>query len=414
MKLENEGAAPSVNVSGGKKNILKYLGPAFITSALVLGPGSLTLSSKIGAIYGTDLVWAIFAAVIFMMCYTEMSTRIGLAANQSFIHVMLNKWGKFASVLIGVGAFLVTASFQAGNSIGTGIAMKALTGVHSTVWIILMSILAIALLFAKQFYAILEKLMLGLVLVMLGAFLITFIAVKPSFSDIFSGFIPTMASGSTGLVIALFATSFSIVGAVYQSYLVQEKGWTIKDAKSSTRESFLGIFILGFISFLIMVVASAVLKPQGLVVNDVSEMGASLEPLFGSWATIVFMIGLLGASYSSLIGNATIGGSMLADGFGFGSKLSNIKVKFAIVGVILFGSIVAIIFGSAPVNLIVFAQAVTIFIVPFIAISILVVANDEKIMGSLKNRLTSNLFGILGLLVLLYLAWNNVKNIFLS
>ncbi|MBS4190184.1 Nramp family divalent metal transporter [Bacillus sp. FJAT-49705] len=414
MKLENEGGSPEIAAEKRKGSILKYSGPAFITAALMLGPGSVTLSSKIGAIYGSDLVWAIFAAIIFMMCYTEMSTRIGLAANQSFIKVMLDKWGKAASVLIGVGAFLVTASFQAGNSIGTGIALNTLTGIHSTVWIVIMSVLAIALLFTKQFYAILEKLMLGLVLVMLGAFLVTFIAVKPSFSDIISGFVPVIPSGSIGLVIALFATSFSIVGAVYQSYLVQEKGWTIKDAKSGARESYLGIFILGFISFLIMMVAATVLKPQGLVVNNASEMGASLEPLFGSWAMVVFMIGLLGASYSSLIGNATIGGSMLADGLGFGSKLSNMKVKFAIVGVILFGSIVAIIFGSAPVNLIVFAQAVTIFIVPFIAICILVVANDEKIMGSLKNKLTSNLFGILGLLVLLFLAFNNFKNIFLS
>lgn len=31
-----------------KKGFLKYLGPALITSALVVGPGSLTLPSKMG------------------------------------------------------------------------------------------------------------------------------------------------------------------------------------------------------------------------------------------------------------------------------------------------------------------------------------------------------------------------------
>ena len=148
--------------------------------------------------------------------------------------------------------------------------------------------------------------------------------------------------------------------------------------------------------------------------NDAREMGQSLEPIFGSWAMVVFMIGLLGASYSSLIGNATIGGSMLADGFGFGRSLSSMKVKLSIMAVILFGSTIALIFGSAPINLIIFAQAITIFVVPFIAICILVVANDSKIMGSLKNKFTSNALGIIGLLVLLYLAFNNFKNIFLS
>lgn len=395
-----------------KKNIFNYLGPALITSALVLGPGSVTLSSKIGAIYGTQLVWSIILAIILMMVYTEMSTRIGLAADHSFIQTIKKKWGLLAGVLIGVGAFLVTASFQAGNAIGTGIAISTVTNMDPTIWIVIFTLISIGLLFAKQFYQILEKMMLVLVVIMLLAFLITVIVVQPSLVDIFKGFIPVLPEGSMGLIIALFATSFSIVGAVYQSYLVKEKGWKITDAASGRKESFLGIFLLGFISFLIMITAATILKPQGLIVNDASEMGLALEPLFGSWSTFVFMLGLFGASFSSLMGNATIGGSLLADGLGLGSSLSNLKVKLLIILVMLFGSIIGIVFGSAPLNLIVFAQAITIFVVPFIATAILVIANDKNIMGELKNKLLSNVLGIIGLIVLIYLAFNNIKNIF--
>ncbi|SEM86872.1 Mn2+ and Fe2+ transporters of the NRAMP family [Paenisporosarcina quisquiliarum] len=397
-----------------RKNIFNYLGPALITSALVLGPGSVTLSSKIGAIYGTQLVWTIILAIILMMVFTEMSTRIGLAADHSFIQTIKKKWGLLAGVLIGVGAFLVTASFQAGNAIGTGIAISTVTNMDPTIWIIIFTLISIGLLFAKQFYQILEKMMLVLVVIMLLAFLITVIVVQPSLVDIFKGFIPVLPEGSMGLIIALFATSFSIVGAVYQSYLVKEKGWKITDAASGRKESFLGIFLLGFISFLIMITAATILKPQGLIVNDASEMGLALEPLFGNWSTIVFMLGLFGASFSSLMGNATIGGSLLADGLGIGSNLSNMKVKLLIILVMLFGSIIGIVFGSAPLNLIVFAQAITIFVVPFIAIAILVIANDKNIMGELKNKLLSNVLGIIGLIVLIYLAFNNIKNIFFS
>ncbi|WP_427138271.1 Nramp family divalent metal transporter [Psychrobacillus psychrodurans] len=397
-----------------RKNIFNYLGPALITSALVLGPGSVTLSSKIGAIYGTQLVWTIILAIILMMVFTEMSTRIGLAADHSFIQTIKKKWGLLAGVLIGVGAFLVTASFQAGNAIGTGIAISTVTNMDPTIWIIIFTLISIGLLFAKQFYQILEKMMLVLVVIMLLAFLITVIVVQPSLVDIFKGFLPVLPEGSMGLIIALFATSFSIVGAVYQSYLVKEKGWKITDAASGRKESFLGIFLLGFISFLIMITAATILKPQGLIVNDASEMGLALEPLFGNWSTIVFMLGLFGASFSSLMGNATIGGSLLADGLGIGSNLSNMKVKLLIILVMLFGSIIGIVFGSAPLNLIVFAQAITIFVVPFIAIAILVVANDKNIMGELKNKLLSNVLGVIGLIVLIYLAFNNIKNIFFS
>lgn len=397
-----------------KKNFFSLLGPAFITSALVLGPGSLTLSSKIGAIYGMQLVWVLAVVVFFMMIYTEMSTRIGLATKESFIQVMKNKWGKSASLLIGLGAFLVTASFQAGNALGSGLAISTITGFSSTFWIAAITLLGMALLFAKNFYKILEKLMLGLVLIMLVSFVITLILTKPSITEIFAGFVPIIPDGSIPLIIALTATSFSIVGAAYQSYLVQEKGWTLQQNSSSIKETYWGIFILGFISMMIMICAAAILKPQSIVVNSVSEMGLALEPLYGNWATILFMVGLFGASFSSQMGNATIGGSMLADGLGLGSKLSSKAVKGLILLVMAFGSLIGIIFGAAPINMIIFAQAITIVIVPFIAIALLVVANDEKIMGSLKNTLWKNIFGIAGLIVLILLAVNNIINIFLK
>ncbi|MFB4167202.1 Nramp family divalent metal transporter [Virgibacillus sp. JSM 102003] len=403
----------SGNKGGGKKNIFKFLGPALITSALVLGPGSLTLSSTIGSLFGNQLVWILIVTVIFMMIYTEMSTRIGIASKISFIQVINQKWGKWGALLIGIGAFLVTASFQAGNSIGIGVAASAIVGGAPAFWVAAFTVAGALLLFSKDFYNILEKLMIGLVALMLVSFLVTVFLAKPSIGSIAGGLVPSIPSGSLGLIIGLTATCFSIVGASYQSYLVQEKGWTREIVKDGMKESYLGIFLLGFISLLVMIAAAAVLKPAGIQINSVADMGLALEPLYGTWATTIFMFGLFGAAFSSLMGNATIGGAMISDSIGIGSKLKDKKVKLAIIAVMLFGSIIAIIFGGAPLNLIIFAQAITIVAVPFIAIALLVVANDEEIMGDLKNTLFKNIIAIAGLIVLLLLAFNNVKNIFL-
>ncbi|MDN4524922.1 Nramp family divalent metal transporter [Fictibacillus fluitans] len=412
MSTEASEAVVSVNEKKRKKSFLSHLGPAFITSALVIGPGSLTLNSKIGALYGTQLIWVLAAAVIFMMIFTEMSTRIGLASTSSFFEIVRRKWGKPASLLISIGAFLVTASFQAGNSLGSGLAVASITGLSVNFWMIAVTLVGIAFLFSKQFYNLLEKLMLGLVLLMLVSFAMTVILTRPSLKDIAAGFIPVLPDGSLPLIIGLTATSFSIVGACYQSYLVQEKNWKIDQLKTGRRESYLGIFILGFLSLMMMVSAAAVLKPKGLVVNSVAEMGTALEPLYGNGATFIFMLGLFGASFSSLIGNATIGGSILADGLGFGSKLMSKPVRLLIVLVMVFGTVVGIMFGAAPVSLIIFAQAITIVIVPFIAIAILTIANDKKLMGPLRNSIRHNLLGVAGLIVLILLAINNVIALF--
>ncbi|MGG1663164.1 Nramp family divalent metal transporter [Brevibacillus sp. NRS-1366] len=393
---------------------VKSLGPAIITAALVVGPGSVTLTSKIGAMYGYSLLWVVVISVLFMMCFTEMSARIGMATNQSLLTTIRVKWGRAASIIMGLGCFLVTSTFQGANVIGAGVAISSLTGGSPKLWGSLFTLLGIAILFYRNFYKILEKLMLVLVGIMLFSFLCTVIVIRPSFSGIISGLVPQVPDGSAILIIGLVATTFTVVGALYQSYLVQEKGWTAIHAKEGSRESYTGIILLGIISALIMISAAAVLKPQGIQVNAATDMGKALEPLFGSWAMIVFMIGLWGAAFSSLTGNAAIGGVMLADAFGFGSQLSNNLVRYFIMAVMVLGGVIALVFGKIPVQLIMITQPITIVVVPLIGLALFLLANDKKIMGDLKNTPVKNGITILALLFLVVLAVKTVNDLFFS
>src|SRR5690606_8713358 len=134
------------------------------------------------------------------------------------------KWGRKFATVVGIGIFLVCTSFQAGNSVGVGIAIGELTNTNNNIWIILFNSVGIALLFFRNFYKILEKVMLFLIGMMLLAFLITLFEVSPNLSKVITGFIiPRIPAGSMGLIIAFIASCYSIVGAFYTSYLVQER-----------------------------------------------------------------------------------------------------------------------------------------------------------------------------------------------
>ena len=390
----------------------KSLGPGVITAALVFGPGSLTITSRLGAVYGFELLWVIVVAVVLMITFTGMGARIGLASTDSLIELFRKKWGNLAAWVAGLGIFFVTASFQAGNTVGAGLALSESLGSSNAVWIVLISLLAISLLFFKSFYLILEKVMIVMVAIMVLSFLFTLVLAPPSLADVYSGLSPTIPTGSFILVIALVASSFSIAGAFYQSYLVQEKGWKKSQKEDALRESFTGIVILGLISSLILLSAATILYPQGITVASAADMGMALEPVYGRFSFMVFMIGLFGASFSSLLGNATIGGTLLADALSLGRDLNSIPVKLLITLIVLIGAAVALIFGRLPLELIVFAQGITIFAVPFIGLGIFLIGSDEKIMGSLTNKVWSLVFGLVGLLVLLTLAISNAYVLF--
>lgn len=398
-------------------NWIHTIGPGLIVGALVFGPSKLTITSKIGANFGYNLLWIIILAIFFMAIYTIIAERIGLANDESLLTVIGRKWGRKFATIVGTGIFLVCTSFQTGNSVGVGIAIGELTNTNNNIWIIFFNAIGIALLFFRNFYKILEKVMIFLIGMMLLAFLFTLFEVKPNMSNVVSGFlIPRIPTGSMGLIIAFMASCFSIVGAFYTSCLVQERKRinVNSDEKISRNSSLTGIIVLGILSAILMICAAAILQPLGVEVKTATDMSLALRPAFGEAASAVFLIGLFAAGFSSVVGNATIGGTLMSDALGFGSSINSNKTKLLIAIVMIVGAVIALLFGNAPLELIVFAQSITIFIVPIIGVAMFVIANDKKVMKEDRIGYFLKASGFLGLCIIIVLAIFNFIDIFLK
>ena len=398
--------------------ILSVLGPGVVTAALVFGPSKMTITSKMGADFSFDLLWVVVVAIFFMLIFTNMSARIGASNRETLLTLIRRRMGKWSSLFIGIGIFLVATSFQAGNSTGVGIALGEATGTGAGLWVILFNLMGIGLLFFRSFYRVLEKVMLVLVILMLACFLTTLLLIDIPMDAVLGGLRPTLPTGSIGLVVAFIASCFSLVGAFYQSYLVQEKRKTLGTDERELDRPFLsstvGILILGLMSAVVLICAGAVLHPAGIQVNSASEMGLALAPLFGDMASHLFLVGLFAASFSSLVGNAVLGGSLLGDALGLKSGLRNNKVKVLIALVMLFGAIISVVFNHLPLELIVLAQSVTIFLVPFIGFSIWWMAGKSDIMGEQVNTPFQRVAGAAGLLLIVLLAVVNFDVLFLT
>lgn len=387
------------------------LGPAFITAALVFGPGSIATASSMGADFAYALVWVPVIATILMLCFVDLCVRIGLSTDSGPIGTISQRFTRVAGVLVGLGAFAVTASFQAGNSAGTGAAMSVLFGGDSTLFGILFTVLALGFVWLPSFYRHLERVMVVIIVVLVVIFVITMVVSAPDVGAVLRSLVPSIPAGSDALVVSAAATTFSVVGALYQIQLVREKGWTASDYRTARKDAITGTVILGGLSFAIMVAAAAVLHPQGVSVNSPADMATILEPTIGSWASVLFALGLWAAAFSSLIGNSTIGGGMLAGALNIeAGGLSSNKVKACISAVIVLGGVVATVFGGLPVQLIITAQAVTIFVVPLIGV-LLVWLGRVPERGSLKLPVAQFALAIVGVLFLALLAVNYLRNL---
>lgn len=396
------------------KIIMSFMGPGFIIASLVLGPGSLTVSSKIGASYGYSFLWIIVLAVIPMITYTSIAARYGVLHKDTLLFTISKTYGKWFSIIIGTSVFIATTSFQFGNNLGIGIAISSITETPEFIWPIVFTSTAVLLIFwTKNLYKALEKIMIAMVLIMILSFFINIIIVKPNIVAVAKGFIPaSTVFNHTGELIALTGTTFALVGALFQSYLVQDKGWNIKNLKQSLHDTKIGIVILGFISALIIITSATALHPKGIEVNSAADMALQLEALFGNSAKYIFSIGLAAAAFSSLVVNAIIGGSLLSDSLGLGKSMNDKFPKIFTLVILLIGMVIAIFFKGNIIYAIILAQGATLLGVPFIALALFLIANNKKIMGEYVNNKRQNIIAVFGFGLVSLMVFFLIKQLF--
>ncbi|MBN71550.1 MAG: hypothetical protein CME32_19985 [Gimesia sp.] len=403
------------------KRILGSLGPAIITASVVLGPGSILSASKIGHTYAYQMNWVLVIAVIMMIAMTALSARLGIQLDGTICDELAKRAGRPVAAATGIILFLIAACFQFSNNLGVLAAVEPFMGSSNAdiLIIIAMNIFIILALYGfKHLYAMIENLMKLLVGIMIIAFAINLLMAKPDWGAAIAGFIPSLPEFDTSKVkfsevmtpvVALYATTFSVAGAFYQSYLVRQKGWTRYNLKQGLIDSTVGICVLGLITMMVLITAAKVLyqNPDVKTLGSVADVAKSLEPGFGTFGVIIFSLGIFAGAFSSFLVNAMIGGSVLSDGLGKGGYIDEKWPKLCTVGALMMGMVVAIYtktMGQSPVGLIIFAQSLTVLGIPMLAIAMLWLATRSDMTGENAIPFWMKFLGFIGLITSLLLA----------
>jgi Mn2+/Fe2+ NRAMP family transporter len=414
---------------------------------VVFGPGSLLISSNVGATYGYELLWLLLLTGVLMGMYMTMAARIGVVGGATPCTLVAGRLGRPAAAVIGITLCLICSSFQFSNNLAVAAAVDALgvarlfgdpqrmteqaRGFINSGVLLLFNALIIILVFTlKQVYRALERIMKVMVAVILISFLANLFIVRPDLFEVLKRLVPHLPEGiSIGLpsrvdsgvadpmllIASLLGTTFSVAAALYQGNLVREKGWTVKDYDRGIGDSIAGVAVLTGVSAIIMMTSGTVLIGQPA--NDISVLASQLRPLLHTATHVLFCVGLLAVATNPFVINAMIGGSILADGIGKPAGLSNRWSRIFTVVVLLVGMAVAMIVLHTPVkkvDAIIFGQALTVVGNPLMAVTILWLANRKDIMGDRRNKLIHNIFGGIGLLVVLFMAVRVLRLIVLN
>ena len=111
--------------SGTPRSWYNALGPGLITACVVIGPGSILTSSKVGASQGYGMAWVVLVAVAFMMTFLTLGAKLGVVTRESSCQIIADRLGRWLALLIGISVFFISASFQFGNNLGVYSAFTA-------------------------------------------------------------------------------------------------------------------------------------------------------------------------------------------------------------------------------------------------------------------------------------------------
>ena len=389
---------------------VRQIGPALVLATVVIGPGSLTLHTRAGSVYGYALLWVPVVATVLMAVFTWISARIGLVTGKTLFQVTREKYGARVAQIGGVFGYLAVLAFQAGNSAAVGFAMNAFFGGDPRLWATVLFFPALGLIFLPNLYGKLELLVKVIVGLMLLSFAGTLAIVGVDAGGMLAGLAPSFPDQpSIFLMLGMTATTFSIAAAVYQSYLMREKKWGVERLGSASIDTIAGIGILGLISIVILLTSAGAIYGSAVAVDSAEGMAQQLEPLIGPAAFYLFILGFFFASFSSLVVNPLIGATLLTDALDRDSSMDGRPVKLWTGVAMAAGLLVILLFKGTPVELIRTAQAFAVVAFPLLGFLVLAISRDKKLMGGHVPGPWVSGIALMGYLIILGIVINYLR-----
>lgn len=305
----------------GLRRLAKLLGPGIIAVLSWLGAGDLITSSVAGANYGYAMMWVLAVSLLLRFLIVNIIARFQLCNNRgmSILEGYAQLHPAFAWFMLGY-ALIMGHLTNAYMLKGAGEALATLLHLDQPLLCSAAVVIAVWLLVGRNFYALIEGVMKVLLAVMTLAFITLAVMSGPDLGGILRGTIGFSIPPDEGVHGALLV-AVSVIGAVAGSianfvhpYVMKEKGWTGPEHKRIQRNDLLFAVVVGIvINLAIWVVGVEILRPNGLQVNTLSDLGAALELFFGAGGWLIFFTGVFATLFASVVGKTTAFPMLITD-----------------------------------------------------------------------------------------------------
>jgi Mn2+/Fe2+ NRAMP family transporter len=361
-----------------------------------LEAGSIITAVQAGAVFGYKLLWAIALGTFGLMLLVEQSGRLAAVSGRTIGDALRERFGINFFIIPLITGLIVSFLVLASEIGGVSLALQMATGISFRWWALPVAFAGWFLLW-KGTFGVVEKgsSLLGLVTIV---FIVAALKLHPDWRSVGMGLVPTAPSHDGP---KYWYLAVSIIGASISPYLYMfyssgavEDGWGVDDLSTNKATAVLGMSFGGVLSAAVLIIAALVFLPRGLQVDRYEQAGLLLPPVLGHTGFVLFLASLGIACFGATTEITLAMAYLVAQGFGWDwSENARPKqnTRFSLVytvTILLAGLVMAV--GIDPLKLTNFSMMLTAASLPVTVVPMLVLMNDEALIGEHRNRWFGN------------------------
>ncbi|MEG0302429.1 Nramp family divalent metal transporter [Gordonibacter sp.] len=374
--------------------LLAALGPGVVTAMAGNDAGGISTYSTVGAKFGYATLWVVPLMCVLLVVVQMTAARMGAVTGKGFAALIRERFGIRLTALAMLALLIgnVATTFSEFAGIASGMEMFGVSKYLS----VPIAAVAVWLLVVGGSYKRVEKVFLVLSLVFVTYVIAAFMA-KPNWEDaLISTVVPHVVNDTSfvSLTIAMIGTTIAPWMMFFAQSNVVEKGVGIKDFFSQRVDVVSGTIAACLVAWFIIITTGTVLFPQGIQIESAADAAQALAPFAGQYATALFAIGLIAASFLAACVLPLTTSFVICEAFGWEAGVS-FKWKEAplfksiFTFVIAFSAIVVLIPSIDLMGVMLTAQFVNGIILPVLLVFMAVISADRRIMGSYRTRIVS-------------------------
>jgi manganese transport protein len=309
------------------KKLLAFTGPGLMVAVGYMDPGNWATDLAGGSKFGYTLLSVILISNIFGITLQHLALKLGVVAERDLAQACRDSYRPAVNFTLWILCEIAIAACDLAEVIGSALALNLLFHIPLLAGVVITAFDVLLILFFQyKGFRIIESIVAGFIIVIMGCFLFEIAASQPTVMPVLAGLLPkaeiVMNPSMLYIAIGILGATVMPHTLYLHSSIVQTRNYprTTEGKKMAikfgTIDSTLALMFAFFINAAILIVAAATFHNTGHQdVADIMDAHKLLSPLLGTGlASILFAIALLASGQNSTL-TGTLAGQIVMEGF---------------------------------------------------------------------------------------------------